>query len=157
MHSSAANSAKFRLDGRHAIVTGGATGIGFAIAHTFALAGATVHIVDITLEAANQAAQQIAEAGGTATGYACNVADQTEVDRVFGDLVARQRVHILVNNAGIAGIGRVDTTTESDFDRVFAVNVKSVYHCTRACITIDGRSRRRSHPQYGVDLRDERP
>src|ERR1700678_2411902 len=134
MHSSAAKSVKFRLDGRSAIITGGASGIGFAIAYEFALAGATVHIVDLTLDGANAAAQQIVEAGGTAIGYACNVANQAEVDRVFGDLMARQRVHILVNNAGISGIGRVDTTTEADFDRVFAVNVKGVYHCTRACI-----------------------
>jgi 2-keto-3-deoxy-L-fuconate dehydrogenase len=134
MHSSAAKSVKFRLDGRSAIITGGASGIGFAIASEFALAGATVHIVDLTLDSANAAAQQIVEAGGTAIGYACNVANQAEVDRVFGDLMARQRIHILVNNAGISGIGRVDTTTEGDFDRVFAVNVKSVYHCTRACI-----------------------
>jgi len=127
-------SDKFRLDGRSAIVTGGANGIGFAIASTFALAGAKVHIVDLSLEDASQAVQRIAEAGGTAKGHGCNVADQTEVDRVFGDLLASERIHILVNNAGIAGIGRVDTIAEADFDRVFQVNVKSVYNCTRACI-----------------------
>jgi NAD(P)-dependent dehydrogenase (short-subunit alcohol dehydrogenase family) len=62
------------------------------------------------------------------------VAVKEEVDRIFGDLLARERIHILVNNAGIAGIGRVDTTTAEDFDRVFQVNVKSVFHCTSACI-----------------------
>jgi 2-keto-3-deoxy-L-fuconate dehydrogenase len=134
MHSVPEKSGKFRLDGRAAIITGGASGIGFAIALEFARAGADVHIFDLALDRANQAAQRIVEAGGMAKGYACDVADQAEVDRVFGELLASQRIHILVNNAGIAGIGRVDTTTAEDFDRVFQVNVKSIYHCTRACI-----------------------
>jgi 2-keto-3-deoxy-L-fuconate dehydrogenase len=134
MQSVPEKSGRFRLDGRSAIVTGGASGIGFAIASEFARAGAVVHIVDLTLDSAKQAAQRIAEAGGTAKGHGCNVADQAEVDRVFGELLASQRIDILVNNAGIAGIGRVDTTAAADFDRVFEVNVKSVYHCTRACI-----------------------
>jgi 2-keto-3-deoxy-L-fuconate dehydrogenase len=125
---------KFRLDGRSAIVTGGASGIGFAIALEFALAGAKVNIVDLNLDAANEAVGKISDAGGTAKAHACNVADPVEVDRVFGALVAGGRIHILVNNAGIAGIGRVDTTTDADFDRVFEINVKSVFHCTRACI-----------------------
>jgi len=134
MHAVPEKLGRFRLDGRTAIITGGATGIGFAIASEFAHAGASVHIIDQTLDGAGQAAQRIVEAGGTAKGHACNVADQAEVDRVFGELVASQRIDILVNNAGIAGIGRVDTTTAADFDRVFAVNVKSIFHCTRACI-----------------------
>ena len=134
MHSVPAKSGKFRLDGHSAIVTGGASGIGFAIASAFATAGAKIHIIDLNSDAAKEAAQQIEEVGGTAKGHGCNVADQDEVDRVFGDLLKSEPIHILVNNAGIAGIGRVDTTTPADFDRVFQVNVKSVYHCTRACI-----------------------
>jgi 2-keto-3-deoxy-L-fuconate dehydrogenase len=134
MQAGAETSGKFRLDGRNAIVTGGASGIGFAIAAEFARAGAKVHVIDLSLDSANQAAQRIAESGGTAVGHACNVAHQVEVDRVFEDLLASQRIHILVNNAGIAGIGRVDTTAPEDFDRVFDVNVKSVFYCTRACI-----------------------
>jgi 2-keto-3-deoxy-L-fuconate dehydrogenase len=134
MQSVPAKSGKFRLDGRSAIVTGGANGIGFAIGSELARAGAAVHIVDVDLDGANRAAQRIVESGAVAEGHVCDVADQDDVDRVFGDLLSLGRVHILVNNAGIAGIGRVDTTSAADFDRVFQVNVKSVYHCTRACI-----------------------
>jgi 2-keto-3-deoxy-L-fuconate dehydrogenase len=134
MHSSSGRSDKFRLDRRSAIVTGAANGIGLAIASELAHAGAVVHLVDMDLAAANKAADEITQAGGIASAHACNVADQADVDRVFGELVTTKRIDILVNNAGIAGIGRVDNTTAADFDRVFQVNVKSVHHCTQACI-----------------------
>jgi len=118
---------KFRLDGRNAVVTGAATGIGLAIAAVLCDAGAKVTIVDLNEEAAKTAAAGLRDADAVG----CNVADQAEVDRVFAGL---GRVDILVNNAGIAGIGTVATTTAEDFDRVFSVNVKSVYNCSRAVV-----------------------
>ena len=127
-------SDKFRLDGHSAIITGAASGIGYAIAVAFAQAGATVHLIDLNLDGGNQTAQEIVRAGGMAYAYVCDVADQVQVDRVFGDLLASHRIDILVNNVGIAGTGRVDNTAVADFDRVFQINVKSVYYCTRACI-----------------------
>jgi 2-keto-3-deoxy-L-fuconate dehydrogenase len=134
MHSASGRSDKFRLDGRSAIVTGGANGIGLAIASELARAGATVHLLDMDLDTASKAADQLIQAGRIAFAHVCNVADQADVDNVFGEILAAKRIDILVNNAGIAGIGRVDNTAAADFDRVFQVNVKGVYHCTQACI-----------------------
>lgn len=118
---------KFRLDGKTAVVTGAASGIGLAIATAFSEAGARVLILDLNGTAAEAAAATLQGA----EALVCNVADQAEVDRVFGGL---GRVDILVNNAGIAGIGTVATTTAADFEKVFAVNVKSVYNCSRAVV-----------------------
>jgi len=128
------SQAKFRLDGRSAVVTGAASGIGLAIAQGFAGAGATVHIVDLNKDAASAAVQSIEAAGGKAFAHGCNVADQDEVQRVFGEILSLGKLDILVNNAGIAGIGTVATTTGADMDKVYSVNVKSVYHCTNAVI-----------------------
>jgi len=118
---------KFGLAGKVAVVTGAANGIGLAIATAFSEAGAKVHVVDLNGEAAASAAAGLRDA----EAHVCDVADQAEVDRVFGAL---GRVDILVNNAGIAGIGTVATTTAADFEKVFAVNVKSVYNCSRAVV-----------------------
>ncbi len=121
---------KFRLDGKTAVVTGAASGIGLAIATAFCEAGARVHVLDLNGDAAAAAARKLTNA----EAMVCNVADQAEVDRVFADLLGRERVDILVNNAGIPGIGTVESTTEADLERVFNVNVKSVYNCTRAVV-----------------------
>jgi len=133
---------KFGLDGKLAVVTGAASGIGRAIAATFAAHGATVHILDRDGESAEAAAleiveatsREIAEKGGSAVAHRCDVTDGAEVVRVFGEILKGGRIDILVNNAGIAHIGNLEQTEEDDLDRVFAVNVKGVYHCMRACI-----------------------
>lgn len=132
--STATESRKFRLDGRSAIVTGGGSGIGAAISTAFADAGATVHIVDLADAAATATASALTGAGGKAFAHICNVADQADVDHVFGAIRAHQPVDILVNNAGISSIGTVASTTSQEFQKILDVNVKSVYHCTRAII-----------------------
>jgi len=121
---------KFGLTGKTAVVTGAASGIGLAIATAFSEAGARVYVLDLNGDAASAAAAKLQNAAA----LVCNVADQAEVDRVFGELLGRERVDILVNNAGIPGIGTVESTTTADFERVFNVNVKSVYNCTRAVV-----------------------
>ena len=119
------------LKNKTAVITGGGSGIGKAIAELFAKQGAMVHIIDLTVEAGKQAADQIKRLGGNAQVHACNVANHQEVGAVFNNIGLH---HILVNNAGIAHVGKADTTEEQDFDRVINVNVKGVYNCLFAAI-----------------------
>jgi NAD(P)-dependent dehydrogenase (short-subunit alcohol dehydrogenase family) len=121
----------FSLQNKKAVVTGGGSGIGRAIATLFAKQGAEVHILDLTLESAKEAVEDIKKLGGTVFSYACNVSSQKEVVATFESI---GNIDILINNAGIANVGKVDTTSESDFDRVMDVNVKGVYNCLYAAI-----------------------
>jgi len=104
-----------------AIVTGGASGIGAAIVERFRAEGATAVVLDVS---------DIAD-------VRCDVTDQAAVDAAFDEVVNRHdRLDVLVNSAGIAHVGTVSTTTDDDLDRVYAVNVKGVYHCLRAAVRV---------------------
>ena len=121
----------FELNNKTAVITGGGSGIGKAIAQLFARQGAAVHILDISEAACADAVREIRAEGGTVTGHACDVTRQDQVAACFD---AIGPVGILINNAGIAHIGKADTTAEADFDRVINVNVKGVYNCLHAAI-----------------------
>jgi NAD(P)-dependent dehydrogenase (short-subunit alcohol dehydrogenase family) len=121
----------FSLENKIAVVTGGGSGIGRAISILFAKQGAIVHILELSKDSAAATLSEIESAGGKAFMHVCNVAKQDEVKKVFEAIGA---INILVNNAGIAHIGKADTTSENDFDKVMAVNVKGVYNCIHAAI-----------------------
>lgn len=123
----------FSLENKVAIVTGGGSGIGKAIARLFAKQKASVHIIELNADTANETAEEIKNEGGVVSVHACNVANQKEVIDVFNKIGS---VNLLVNNAGIAHIGKADTTKEEDFDRVISVNVKGVYNCIHAVIPL---------------------
>ena len=121
----------FSLQNKKAVVTGGGSGIGKAIAVLFARQGAEVHIIELTEESAKTAVDEITGNGDKVFSHICNVADQQEVMATFERTGS---INILVNNAGIAHVGKADTTSEQDFDRIMNVNVKGVYNCLHAAI-----------------------
>ena len=122
----------FRLDDKNAVVTGGGSGIGRAISLLFARQGAVVHMLDRSEEAMRSVVE---EAGPEARMHA-HACDVTDLDSVWGLMESIGRIDILVNSAGISHIGRADDTTVEDFDRVYNVNVKGVYHCLHAAIPV---------------------
>jgi NAD(P)-dependent dehydrogenase (short-subunit alcohol dehydrogenase family) len=129
-----ANSSGFRLNGKIAVVTGGASGIGQAIVESFVQAGAFVHIVDIDEKAAQTVAEQLANGREKVAWHRCDVANQEAVKQVFCKIGGSSPIHILVNNAGVAHVGKLENTSEADFDRLFRINVKGVYNCMQAAI-----------------------
>ncbi len=123
----------FQLENKQAVITGGGSGIGRAIAELFAERGAHVHIVDLNAENANGVAKEIENRKGKVTVHTGDVSDQAAVIKLFAGIGA---VDILVNSAGISHVGKVETTTEQDFDKIYKVNVKGVYNCLYAAVPI---------------------
>lgn len=123
----------FNLKGKSAVITGAASGIGKAVAMAFAKQGATVHILDLNEDAINTTLNELKSSGTSVHGYPCDVTDQKSIIDIFNKI---KRVDILVNSAGISHIGKVETTTEEDFDRIYNVNVKGVYNCLYAAIPL---------------------
>lgn len=118
-----------------AVVTGAGSGIGRAIAETFAAHGARVAVLDYDESAGAETAALIQAAGGVAAFERCDVSSQDSVRAAVRDTLGRHgRIDILVNNAGVAHIGTAASTSEADFDRVFGVNVKGVYNCLHVVI-----------------------
>jgi NAD(P)-dependent dehydrogenase (short-subunit alcohol dehydrogenase family) len=115
-----------RFQGRHALVTGGGSGIGQAIALQLAAEGAVVSILELRPEAGEETATRIRTNGGEAKVLTGDVSHTESVRQAFAQL---DRLDILINNAGIAHVGTVLTTTPEDLDRLYAVNVRGVYHC----------------------------
>jgi 2-keto-3-deoxy-L-fuconate dehydrogenase len=112
-------------------VTGGASGIGKAIAQCFATAGARVRVVDVDGPAAARTADEITSAGGNALAFQCDVTDGNSVESVFSQIASHGPIDALINCAGIAQIGTIADTRVADFERVFFVNVKGTFLCMK--------------------------
>jgi len=122
-----------KLQGKIAVITGGGSGIGKAISELFALHGASVHILDLNADDALLTKETIEKSGGVCEVHVCNVCEQENVNSIVQHIA---HVDVLVNNAGIAHVGNLEGCTAADFDRVYQVNVKGVYHVLFAVIPL---------------------
>ena len=116
------------------MITGAGSGIGQAVAMKFAAHGARIRIVDVNHAAASITRSRICGNGGNASIHVCDVTDQSQVKGVFDELFGRERIHILVNNAGVSHIGTVESTVEADFDRLVRINIKGFYNCMHVLV-----------------------
>ena len=123
------SSQAFSLRGRHALVTGGASGIGEATVKELVRAGAFVSIADINLSAAESLCTSL----GSSQALHLDVTSPQSISAAVAQL---ERLDILVNNAGIGHVGSIEQTEPEDFDRLLNVNVRSVYLVTRALLPL---------------------
>lgn len=123
----------FFLYNKTAVITGAGSGIGKAVALLFARQGALVHALDLNEEALSAIEEDIRAAGGFIKIHPCDVTKQAVVKNTFE---AIGTIDILVNSAGISHIGKCDTTSEEDFDRIYQVNVKGTYNCLHEALPL---------------------
>jgi 2-keto-3-deoxy-L-fuconate dehydrogenase len=122
-----------QLSQKRAIVTGGASGIGLAIAKELVRNGAEVCLVDLDPQKVSAAAQSIVErSGGLCIGLACDVSQEDSVTKTFAEF--GDPIDILVNCAGIAHVGTLLSTSAIEMDQLYAVNVRGTYLCMRSAI-----------------------
>ena len=123
-----------RLEGKVAIVTGGAQGIGYATVRKFLDEGAAVALCDVRREAVDQAIATLG-ANGSAVGHVVDVTRRDQVDAMVA--AVREtcgRIDVLVNNAGITLDARLQKMSDDQFDKVIAVNLKGTYNCAQAVV-----------------------
>ncbi|HJM52638.1 MAG TPA: SDR family oxidoreductase [Dehalococcoidia bacterium] len=128
-------TAPFRLDGKNALVTGAAQGIGRAVALALASAGATVSVTDVPSKESQivSVCEEVRARGGTAFGYGFDVTHTAVIAEVFEKAAADMGgFDVLVNNAGVAARGPAIEQTEEQWDRVLSINLKGMFFCAQA-------------------------
>ena len=123
-----------RFEGRVAVVTGAAQGIGAAVAQRLAAEGAAVAVADLTAERGQETVDAIVKDGGRAVAYGADVSKTADVEALVAAVVAEfGKVEILVNNAGITRDNLLFKMTDEDWDAVINVNLRSAFLMSREC------------------------
>jgi 3-oxoacyl-[acyl-carrier protein] reductase len=121
------------FEGKVAVITGGARGIGRSIAKELAAGGATLALVDVLLDVAEQTAAEFRSEGVEAAAFAANVANPEDVSRMCDEVIAKfGKIDILINNAGITRDNLIMRMKEAEWDAVIAVNLKGTFNCIKA-------------------------
>src|SRR5580765_3369150 len=125
----------FDLTGKVALVTGAASGIGEAIALTFAKRGAFVYVADIDEPNGRRVANEITNDNGHAAFIKLNVTETHDCENAAKQVLSdHDKLDILVNNAGVGHVGSIEKTTADDLDRLYVVNVRGMFTSTKAFI-----------------------
>lgn len=123
----------FLLNNKTAVVTGGGSGIGQEVCNVLAAQGAIVYVLDLNAEHAHATAAAIEKNGGKAQAIAIDVTDHAAMKKTYE---AIEKIHLMVNCAGISHIGNATNTSEADFEKIFHVNVRGVYNSLFAGIPV---------------------
>ncbi|HUQ65328.1 MAG TPA: SDR family oxidoreductase [Flavitalea sp.] len=125
----------FSLENKISIITGGGSGIGKAISLLFAKQGSHVFILDVDEDGANKTIEEIKSASGLGAFINCNIGVAEEVASSIKKIAASAfSIDIIVNNAGVAHVGTVESTAEADFERLFNINVKGLFHVVKSAM-----------------------
>ncbi|HAZ09835.1 MAG: 3-oxoacyl-[acyl-carrier-protein] reductase [Omnitrophica bacterium GWA2_41_15] len=120
------------LEGKLAIITGGARGIGKEIAMLFAKEGANIAICDVNLEEAEKTAKEIQDLGRESLAFKVDVTDQSQIHGMVDKILDKfNKIDILINNAGITKDNLLLRMSEEEWDKVIAVNLKGTFLCTK--------------------------
>jgi 2-keto-3-deoxy-L-fuconate dehydrogenase len=120
------------MEVRNILITGGASGIGLAMVRRFATEGNHVFFIDTNYAEGTKLQIESHEKGLHVKFLEGSIASYSEVEQLIDQIPGK--IHVLINNAGISHIGKADTTSEDDFDRLFQVNVKGMFNCIKAAL-----------------------
>lgn len=124
---------RFRLDGRVALITGAAQGIGLSFARTLCEAGARVALIDIKGEAVRSQAETLNGDGYEVIGIEADVTQKVQVEDTVNQVIQQwEQLDIAINNAGVGGWANAETMSEDHWDRIFSVNLKAMMLCAQA-------------------------
>lgn len=120
------------MNKKNVLVTGGASGIGLAITRRFAKEGANVYILDYNEESGEKVAGELRSEGFSISFLQADVSNQKQIKDAVAQITGN--IDVLINNAGVAHVGNLEQTVESELDRLYSVNIKGVYNCSQAVI-----------------------